>query len=163
MTCLYLTHLTLPFGHAQHYLGFTQDDQPTHRLQHHAAGTGSNLLRHVGAAGIGWDLTRVWPGGDQTLERRIKARGGRVEACPLCRAFGPTRIRLPNGLWLSTSARPGPCRWCSQPQVFRRSWARGSVGLCWQHAAAWTAAAYGASPAAIAAGHKPPVALAGAA
>jgi hypothetical protein len=80
---VYLLHFDQPFGHARHYLGWASDGNLHRRLAHHAAGTGANLLRHVGKAGIGWELARTWAG-DRTLERRMKARG-HTRACPVCR------------------------------------------------------------------------------
>lgn len=78
---VYLLHFTQPFGHARHYMGWA-GNLPG-RLAHHAAGSGANLLRHVSAAGITWELARTWPG-DRRLERRMKARG-HSRACPICR------------------------------------------------------------------------------
>jgi hypothetical protein len=73
---VYLLHFAEPFGHARHYLGWAGPGNLSARLAHHAAGTGANLLRHVGKAGIGWELVRTWPG-DRHLERRLKNRGAR--------------------------------------------------------------------------------------
>jgi predicted GIY-YIG superfamily endonuclease len=77
---VYLLHLTEPFGHARHYMGWASD--LPRRLAHHQAGTGANLLRHVAKAGIGWELARTWPG-DRAEERRLKARAS-TRRCPLC-------------------------------------------------------------------------------
>jgi hypothetical protein len=148
---LYLVHFTRRFGHAGHYLGYS-DGHPVFRLQHHANGTGANLLRHVHNAGIGWHLTRVWTCGDRTLERRIKNNGSSEQVCPACRAIGGHRHRLPGDRWVGPARPDRICRWCPAPAVVARSWGRGQVQLCLEHAAAFTAAAYGASPADIAAG-----------
>lgn len=80
---VYLLHLAEPFGHARHYTGWASDGNLHRRLAHHAAGSGANLLRHVGKAGIGWELARTWPG-TRTEERRLKNRGGASRRCPLC-------------------------------------------------------------------------------
>jgi len=80
---VYLLHFDQPFGHARHYMGWASDGNLERRLAHHASGTGANLLRHVGKAGIGWELVRTWAG-DRSLERRMKARG-HARACPVCR------------------------------------------------------------------------------
>ena len=37
----------------------------------------------VRAAGIGWQLARMWPGG-RARERQIKRQGGHARKCPLC-------------------------------------------------------------------------------
>jgi hypothetical protein len=86
-TC-YLLHFDAPFGHARHYLGWASPGNLAGRLAHHAAGSGSNLLRHVAKAGIGWELTRTWPG-DRNLERRLKNRGGHARLCPACSPARP--------------------------------------------------------------------------
>jgi hypothetical protein len=85
---VYLLHFAEPFSHARHYLGWAAPGNLSARLAHHAAGTGANLLRHVGKAGIGWELARTWPG-DRTLERRLKNRGGHARLCPACAPARP--------------------------------------------------------------------------
>jgi hypothetical protein len=45
----------------------------------------------VRAAGIGWQLARMWPGG-RARERQIKRQGGHARKCPLC---GVTPRSLP--------------------------------------------------------------------
>lgn len=86
-TC-YLLHFAEPFGHARHYLGWAAPGNLYRRLAHHAAGSGANLLLHVGKAGIGWRLVRTWPG-DRHLERRLKHRGGHARLCPACLGRAP--------------------------------------------------------------------------
>lgn len=78
---IYLIHFDAPFGHAMHYLGWASD--LNRRLGHHRRGTGANLMRHVGAAGITWSVVRTWQG-DRNLERRLKNRGGHARICPTC-------------------------------------------------------------------------------
>jgi hypothetical protein len=80
---VYLLHFDEPFRHARHYLGWASSGNLSHRLHHHQAGSGANLLRHVAAAGISWRLARTWPG-DRHRERRLKARG-LSRCCPECR------------------------------------------------------------------------------
>lgn len=78
---VYLIHFDRPYQHARHYVGWTEN--LTYRLAHHRAGSGSRLLAVVNEAGIGWDVTRVWPGASRTFERQVKAHSaGRW--CPLC-------------------------------------------------------------------------------
>jgi hypothetical protein len=87
---VYLLHFAEPFGHARHYIGWAGPGNLTARLSHHAAGTGANLLRHVGKAGISWELARTWPGG-RAEERRMKVRGA-TRRCPLCRPGLAVRV-----------------------------------------------------------------------
>lgn len=89
---VYLLHFAEPFGHARHYLGWASYGNLHARLAHHRAGTGANLMRHVGLAGIGWELARTWPG-DRHLERSMKVRGA-TRRCPVCRPeLGPRITR----------------------------------------------------------------------
>lgn len=81
---VYLLHFDRPFGHATHYLGFAEPHRLIDRLSHHRQGTGANLCRHVAAAGIGWQLARLWEDGSRTRERQIKNQGGKAGVCPLC-------------------------------------------------------------------------------
>jgi predicted GIY-YIG superfamily endonuclease len=79
---VYLLHFDRPYRHARHYRGWTTD-LPT-RLAAHSAGQGARLLEVITAAGIGFQLARVWPG-TRARERQIKRQGGLSRSCPLCR------------------------------------------------------------------------------
>jgi predicted GIY-YIG superfamily endonuclease len=79
---IYLLHFDEPFGHAKHYLGWARNLDA--RLAHHEAGTGANLLKHVKAAGISWQLARTWCG-DRHRERSLKNQGGSTRHCPICK------------------------------------------------------------------------------
>ena len=54
------------------------------RLADHRAGRGANLLAVVTAAGIEFQLARVWIGTHEGHEKAIKDRNNRVSLCPLC-------------------------------------------------------------------------------
>lgn len=82
---LYLIHFDRPFGHARHYAGWALDAQT--RIAKHRRSRGANLLKHVNAAGIGWQTVKVWPG-TRTDERKLKNQGGLSRHCPACRATG---------------------------------------------------------------------------
>lgn len=79
---VYLIHFDRPFGHARHYLGWTRTRNFEARIAHHRAGTGSNLMRHVTAAGIGWRVIRTWHG-TRSDERRLKGHSS-TRYCPAC-------------------------------------------------------------------------------
>lgn len=83
---LYLIHFRRPYYHARHYLGYCGKGRRVllRRLARHRRGDGAKLLRAVQRAGHAWKVVRVWPGGDRTLERRLK-RWGKGKLCPLCR------------------------------------------------------------------------------
>lgn len=81
---VYLLHFAAPLGHARHYLGWAGPGNLGLRLAHHGTTTGANLMLHVAKAGIGWELSRTWPG-DRHLERRLKNLGGHRRVCPVCR------------------------------------------------------------------------------
>jgi predicted GIY-YIG superfamily endonuclease len=78
---VYLLHFDRPYRHARHYVGWATNVK--RRLAEHEAGRGARLLAVVKAAGIGWQLARMWPG-SRVRERQIKRQGGHARHCPLC-------------------------------------------------------------------------------
>ncbi len=80
---VYLVCFDEPYRHARHYSGYAGPGMLAWRMAHHRAGSGSNLLRVVAEAGIGWQLVRTWPG-TRADERRLKRRGGATRSCPRC-------------------------------------------------------------------------------
>ena len=78
---VYLLHFDQPYRHARHYVGWALNVK--RRLAEHEAGRGARLLAVVRAAGIGWQLARMWPG-SRARERQIKRQGGHARHCPLC-------------------------------------------------------------------------------
>lgn len=127
----YLVHLHQPFGHARH--------------------TGSNLLRHVNAAGVTWSLVRLWPGASRTVERQLHDRGGASRLCPVCESARRS-VDLPGGGTLAPVLYPAdpPRRCCAprcaQPPTRLRPWAAGVRGLCELHACAYAARQHGGQP-----------------
>jgi predicted GIY-YIG superfamily endonuclease len=84
---IYLLHFVDPvtgehvkFKHAGHYLGWTGDLML--RMAKHGTYDGAKLMRHVRAAGIEWQVARLWTG-TRCHERRLKNRG-MAKKCPLC-------------------------------------------------------------------------------
>lgn len=148
MTGAYLVHLHDRFGHAQHYLGWSKD-RPG-RLRHHAAGTGSNLLRHVKRAGVTWSLVRVWPGASRDNERALHNRGSAARLCPYC-CSATRRVHLPGGGWLEATLQPTTARRCStagctHPPTRWRPWGDHYRALCEVHACAYAARQHAAVP-----------------
>ena len=88
---VYLLHLNRRYAHAGHYTGWTTN-LPA-RLAEHQAGHGARLLAVVQAAGIGWQLARVWPG-DRRRERALKRQGGASRRCPLWGVHPASKGRL---------------------------------------------------------------------
>lgn len=92
----YLLHFTKPYlavqvegrklQYAQHYLGWSEDLIP--RLTAHHRGNGARLVRVARAAGIEWQLARIWPGVDRYTERQLKNRHNHSRLCPICRGTG---------------------------------------------------------------------------
>lgn len=80
---VYLLHFDRPLRHARHYLGHT-DGPLERRLAQHGGPNGAHLMRHVAAAGIGWQLARTWSG-DRHRERQLKNQCGHTRHCPICR------------------------------------------------------------------------------
>jgi hypothetical protein len=54
------------------------------RLADHRAGRGANLLAVVTAAGIEFQLARVWVGTREGGEKYLKDRNDRISLCPRC-------------------------------------------------------------------------------
>jgi len=107
---VYLLHFDQPYKHARHYVGWTARNVKR-RLAEHEAGRGARLLAVVREAGIGWQLARLWPGG-QARERQIKRQGGHARKCPLC----DVRPRsLPQNADGSLSRSRTPMRRSSRP------------------------------------------------
>ena len=74
---------TTPHSRAQHYIGWAVD--LTERMEDHRAGRGARIMAAVEAAGISWEITRVWPGG-YVLEKRLKKLKNARMLCPRCNA-----------------------------------------------------------------------------
>ena len=83
MGIVYLIHFDEPYYHARHYLGYTDDLD--RRLQQHAEGNGSKLMRAIDRASISWRVARVWRGKDRKFERLLKNRKKSRLLCPICR------------------------------------------------------------------------------
>ena len=81
-TVVSLLHFHVPYKHARHYLGSTDDLSA--RLNQHAAGSGARLMEVVATAGINWTCSRTWSG-DRRTERMLKQRKDACALCPLCR------------------------------------------------------------------------------
>ena len=80
---VYLIHFDPPFKHAQHYLGWTGDEEGVEaRMTRHALGRGAVLVRHALDAGCSGVVVKTWPGTIWT-ERRMKGRSLRP-LCPIC-------------------------------------------------------------------------------
>jgi len=83
---VYQLHFRQRFHHAAHYTGATCNLSA--RLALHRAGRGARLLKAVVAAGINFDLARLWkfPTWQEAREweRHIKAQHNAVPRCPLC-------------------------------------------------------------------------------
>lgn len=90
---VYLLHFDRPFGNlsnprgqARHYLGSTCDLD--HRLQLHRTGQGARLLEVVTAAGISFEVCRLWRFNTieeaRTFEKKLKHQHNGLRLCPLC-------------------------------------------------------------------------------
>jgi predicted GIY-YIG superfamily endonuclease len=79
---VYLLHFDQPFGHARHYLGWSEN-LPA-RLVAHECGAGARLTEVAYEAGVRWVLSRTWPGVTRTVERSLKRQGGAARRCPAC-------------------------------------------------------------------------------
>lgn len=85
---VYCLHFSRKYKHAGHYIGWTQDLEG--RLEEHRKGQGARLLQVIQAAGIDWELARIWNEKTRKFERQLKKRcfGLIAEICPLCQVQG---------------------------------------------------------------------------
>jgi hypothetical protein len=97
---VYLIHLTEPYKHARHYIGYAETTIAQRIKEHRETncvppmpwagekywyryGHGSKFLGVLNYKKIEWCLARVWEGQDKTFERRLKENHS-SELCPLC-------------------------------------------------------------------------------
>lgn len=85
---VYLIHFAQPIGdlanpkgHAQHYIGYTED--LARRAAEERGPAAPAILRAVNEAGIGWRVVRTWEGTRDT-ERQIKLLRAGTRLCPEC-------------------------------------------------------------------------------
>jgi hypothetical protein len=82
---VYLIHISPPYRHARHYLGWSYD--VVGRFAEHASGRGgSPLVNAALAAGCELELVRTWVGWGRKDERRLKNTKCVPSYCPRCRA-----------------------------------------------------------------------------
>jgi len=82
---IYLLHFSKKLAHAQHYLGFCVDNDPSDRLAAHIRGKkGAKIVKAAMAAGIGVELALIIPDGDRNFERKLKNRADVSRWCPVC-------------------------------------------------------------------------------
>jgi len=79
---IYLIHFDKKFGHAGHYLGYASDFEK--RMERHRAGRGSNLIKKIQEAGIGWQVVRKWENVGPQAEAELKRYHNNRRLCPLC-------------------------------------------------------------------------------
>jgi hypothetical protein len=85
----YLLHLDQPLNPtrpARHYLGYTKH-LPS-RMAAHLEGRGARFMQVARERGIGFVISRVWPG-DRTFERKLKNRKEAPRLCPICQKRAP--------------------------------------------------------------------------
>jgi predicted GIY-YIG superfamily endonuclease len=82
MTGVYLLHISPPYKHARHYLGYADDIGA--RVAAHRAGHGARLTQVAVDAGCILVLARMWPDTNRTFERTLKNRKHAPRLCPVC-------------------------------------------------------------------------------
>lgn len=80
---VYLIHFDKPLAHAQHYIGFAENNLEQ-RISRHRSGAGAKLLRAANIAGISWNVVKVWEEGDRNFERSLKNKKKTRCICPVC-------------------------------------------------------------------------------
>lgn len=87
-----MIHFERPLAHAQHYIGWTQDEEV--RIERHQDGRGSRLLAAVQAQGIPWRVVRRWRG-TRDHERYLKNLRHGPAFCSVCSALAGRPVRNP--------------------------------------------------------------------
>lgn len=99
MSLVYLIHFEAGLHvadnrYAQHYIGFVQNAHTLHNRMHcHRSGNGSRLMAAVTAAGIPWNIVRVWDDADRYFERKLKRTAKATVLCPVCASERGHRLR----------------------------------------------------------------------
>ncbi len=131
---VYLLHFHSRYYHAGHYLGVTACLDA--RLLLHKMGRGARLMKAVVAAGITFELARLWKRATweeaRGLERTLKKRHNGPGLCPLCRGEQvDLLVAMRQGHWpLAFHARPGRRQplGSTRPRFVRRYvWERGDL------------------------------------
>jgi len=80
---IYLIHFDKKYKQAGHYLGYAHDLEA--RLKRHREGRGSNLIKVIQDAGIGWEVVRTWgPPASPKVEAELKRYHNNRSLCPKC-------------------------------------------------------------------------------
>lgn len=80
---VYLIHFSKKLHHAQHYIGFVEEDL-MQRIELHLSNRGAKLLAAVNNQGIEWQVVKVWLQGDRRFERKLKDYKKSRCFCPVC-------------------------------------------------------------------------------
>jgi hypothetical protein len=89
---VYVLHFEPGYKHARHYVGWTEDDDVTARVEVHLQGRESPLIRAAVAAGVEVQLAATYPG-TRYLERRLKRWHKTGQFCAICRQQRGGRAR----------------------------------------------------------------------
>jgi predicted GIY-YIG superfamily endonuclease len=85
MGTVYLIHFGRKYKHARHYIGWTGKRKLDERITAHRENRGARLLAVVNAAGIPWEVVRVWTKVTREFERKLKKRKCSRRYCPHCK------------------------------------------------------------------------------
>jgi hypothetical protein len=88
---VYLLHISPPYKHARHYIGFAY--RINTRLAAHRSGSGARLCQVAVEAGSELIKARIWEGKDRTFERRLKNQHNASRLCPYCDARAYKRMK----------------------------------------------------------------------
>ena len=81
---IYLLHFDRPLHHARHYLGWTEGETLTERLDRHRSGHGSKLVAAVRRAGIDFKVARIWSGTRHDERKLKKSKNVPRRYCLIC-------------------------------------------------------------------------------
>jgi hypothetical protein len=89
---VYVLHFEPAYKHARHYIGWTEGEGVSARLDVHLRGRGSPLIRAAVAAGVQVQLAATHPGTGYS-ERRLKRWHKTGQFCAICRQQRGGRAR----------------------------------------------------------------------
>jgi hypothetical protein len=102
---VYVLCFDQPYKHAEHYVGWAK--QWKKRIAHHERGTsGVRLIEAAVAAGITFEITKIFFNVDRHFERWLKNKGSAKQYCPRC--IAKTKGVEWNALDWKQMSRKGP-------------------------------------------------------
>jgi predicted GIY-YIG superfamily endonuclease len=82
---VYILHFDKPYKHAAHYIGYAIKDWEARIDEHRRGISRVRIMEVIKAAGIGFEVAKVFKRVPKTFERKLKNRHGASKICPICK------------------------------------------------------------------------------